>query len=131
MIVRVYKKHLSMGQPKRNKCPLTLAFREAFGFDSKAKCDQSVIDVSRYVLTLHNYSGLNVYSIKLPPIAEKFNEMYWNHFNSAHKFAPLPKPCEFEIGVVEYYPGYRVDVLHRVIFDIKNWFGDMEYEYPN
>jgi len=124
VIVKVLKKHLKMGHPSLNKCPLSLAFQEKFGFTSKY--DTRLVQVSRKCLTLLNYNGLYVYTVKLPPIAEQFNDAYWKHYEDASKFSKLPKPCEFEIGVVDGY-----DVLHKVIFDIKNWHGDMEYEYPS
>jgi len=113
-----------MGQPVLGKCPLSLAFQESFGFNDKYS--EKLVQVSQKVLTMCNYNGFTVYTVKLPPIAEKFNDAYWRHFKEGSKFARLPKPCEFEIGVVDDY-----DILHRVIFNIKNWYGDMVYEFPN
>ena len=50
--------------------------------------------------------------------------MHYEHQDSFHK---LPKPCEFEIGIVDY-PHKQVDIIKRVIFNINNWYGDLEYE---
>lgn len=124
MEIVVRRKHIKMGQPKRGRCPLSLACQEAFDLDEKC------VQVSPKVLTMINYRGSIVYSVKWPPIAEKFYEDYFNHFKLGHKFAKMPKPITFDIGLYEYYPGYVADILHRVVFDIHNWNGDLEYEEP-
>lgn len=126
MIVRVTKKHLSLGVPRIGEDPLSLACQEAFGLDTKYSKD--LVCVSRKCLTLYNYSGAIIYTVKLPPIAEEFNDRYWGHYENYSKFYRLPKPVEFEIGVVDYIIE-KIDVLHRKVFDIHNVHGDMEYDY--
>ena len=125
MIVRVTKRHLRDGIPKLGECPLTLAFCDAFGFNTKYT--KKLVQVSRKCLTLNNYSGITIYTVKLPPVAEDFNDRFWSHYENFDKFHKLPKPCEFEIGIVDYVIE-KVDVLNRKIFDIHNWHGDLEYE---
>lgn len=125
MIVKVTKKHLTDGVPKLGECPLTLAFQEAFKFSSKYAKD--IVRVSRKSLTLYNYSGRIVYTEKLPPIAENFNDRFWGHYEYYDKFHKLPKPCEFEMGIVDYFIE-KVDILDRAVFDIHNVHGDMEYD---
>lgn len=125
MLISVTKKHLENGVPKLGECPLTLAFRDAMGFNSKYAKD--IIRVSRKCLTLYNYSGRIMFTSKLPPIAEKFNDKFWGHYEYFDKFHNLPKPCEFEMGIIDFIIE-EVDVLDRIVFDIHNIHGDMEYD---
>lgn len=125
MIIKVTKKHLKDGVPTLGECPLSLAFQDAFRLNTKHS--KKLVCVSRKCLTLYNYSGRIIYTVKLPPIAEAFNDKFWGHYEYFDKFHKLPKPCEFEIGVVDYIIE-KVDVLDRMVFDIHNVHGDMEYD---
>ena len=115
------KKHLSFGQFKRGRCPMSLAFHEAF--DMRLEVDKRTINLSPYWLTLTDYHGSVVYSIKLPDSAQKFYERYYNHYVYGGEFNSIPKPFEFEIGEYYYYDGCRIDLLKRVMITIQNWDG--------
>jgi hypothetical protein len=124
MVIKVTKHHLKFGRPEINKCPLSLACQETFDLNEK------LVDVSPKVLTIYNYNGSMVYSEKWPESAEKFRKDYFSHFFLSSKFNKLPKPFRFEMGIIEYFSGYRFDLLHKVVFDVNNVHGDLEYEEP-
>jgi len=121
VIVRVTKQHLSFGQFKRGRCPLSLAFYDAF--DIRLEIDKKTLVLSPHWLTLVNYHGSIVYSIKLPDSAQHFYKKYYDHYIYGGSFNKIPKPFEFEIGEYYYYDGCRIDLLKRVMRDIQNWDG--------
>jgi hypothetical protein len=124
MIVSVERKHIRMGQPKFNRCPLALACQECF------KLSWKCVEVSPMGLTMMNYHGTLVYWAKWPEEAENFHRSYFDAFKYGTQFHKLPKPFKFEIGV-QRGDGWEIDTLHKVIFNIHNWYGDMTYEYPD
>lgn len=124
MVIQVTKNHLKFGRPEINKCPLSLACQEALNLNEK------LVDVSPKVLTIYNYNGSMVYSEKWPEKAEQFRKDYFSHFFLSSKFNKLPKPFKFEMGIIEYFSGYKFDLLYKVVFDVNNVHGDLEYEEP-
>lgn len=121
MIVRVTKKHLSFGQFKRGRCPLSLALYDAFSI--RLEIDKKTLSLSPYWLTLSDYHGSVVYSVKWPESAKNFYKKYYDHYIYGGSFNKIPKPFEFEIGEYYYYDGCRIDLLKRVMRTIQNWDG--------
>ena len=104
---------------------MSLAFHEAL--DMRLEIDKKTLHLSPYWLTLTDYHGSIVYSIKLPDAAQKFYKRYYDHYIYGGEFNSIPKPFEFEIGEYYYYDGCRIDLLKRVMKTIQNWDGSESF----
>lgn len=116
MMIEVTEKHILLGSPQRGLDALSLAFVQALELPERC------VRVSPRWLSLLNYSDAIVYIEKLPPEAQVFRKKFFERYSQANKFAKMPKPFRFEMGLIRWERGVGdEDVLLKTVNSIKDW----------